>query len=193
MINFNKRNVNILSVFISLIIFSIIIFILNIKNPVKSDLCNNSEQSNISENKVESVNEINLSEIEEWKIEINSLNINAPIIQMKESTPDDASVGHFKETSILGKNIGLIAYNFGKENNYFSNLKELKVGDEIIYKVNSNIRKYKVIKNQIISKDSLKNSLNDNNDSNSYLKLYTYIIDLDTKMRYVCAKQIIDI
>ena len=187
MINFNKKNVNILSVFISLIIFSIICFILNIKNPIKS------EQSNIPENKVELANDINLSEIEEWKIEINSLNIDAPITQMNNDTPDDLSVGHFKETSILGKNIGLIAYNFGKKNNYFSNLKELKVGDEIIYKVNNIVRKYKVIKNQIIGKESLKNTLSDNNDSNSYLKLYTYIIDLDTKMRLVCAKQVIDI
>ena len=59
-------------------------------------------------------------------------------------------IGHFEETPKVEGNIGLAAHNRGYENNYFSDLKKLKVGDEIIYKYNQMQIKYIVNKNVII-------------------------------------------
>ena len=55
-------------------------------------------------------------------------------------------IGHFPNTSNWNGNIGLAAHNRGYQNNYFSNIKYLENGDEIIYSVNNNIKKYKVEK-----------------------------------------------
>ncbi len=192
MINFNKTNVNIISVFISSIIFLIIFFILNYSS-------NNLKEQNISENKLnETLNssiseDIELTSIKEWYLEIKALNLSAPIKEMQSDIPDENYIGHFNESSILGNNVALIAYNFGKDKNYFANLKELKPDDEIIYKVNRYTKKYKVISNQIIEKESLNLLIKDNNENKSTMKLFTYVKDLDTKLRYVCAKEIIDI
>ena len=106
---------------------------------------------------------------------------------MEQNTPEEY-IGHFKNTSILGNNVALIAYNFGTSTNYFANLKELKVGDEIIYTVNDIVKKYKVFSNQIIEKESLNSILFENNQNDATLKLFTYVKDLDTKLRYICAK-----
>ena len=50
-------------------------------------------------------------------------------------------VAHFSETSITDGNIALVAHNRGYEVNYFSDIKDLKIGDEIIYKY----REYKKV------------------------------------------------
>ena len=42
-------------------------------------------------------------------------------------------VGHFDETQLEYGNVGLAAHNRGYPVNYFENLKQLKVGSEIIY------------------------------------------------------------
>lgn len=195
MINFNKTNVNIISVFISSIIFLIIFFILNYPS-------SNLKEQNTSENNKSTLSEtlnsnilkdIDVASIKEWSLEIKALNLNAPIKEMQSDFPDENYIGHFNESSILGNNVALIAYNFGKIKNYFANLKDLKPDDEIIYKVNEHIKKYKVISNQIIEKESLNSIINDNNENKSTLKLFTYVKDLDNKLRYVNAKQIIDI
>ncbi len=195
MINFNKTNVNIISVFISSIIFFIIFFILNYPS-------NKLKKQDISENRKSVSNEtlnsniledIDVASVKEWSLEIKALNLSAPIKEMQFNIPDENYIGHFNESSILGNNIALIAYNFGKSKNYFANLKDLKPDDEIIYKVDENIKKYKVISNQIIEKESLNSTIKDNNENESTLKLFTYVMDLDTKIRYVCAKEIIDI
>ena len=191
MINFNKFNVNILSFFISLIIFLILISIINIsKFPNKNNL--NFVKNNIDiSNKIKN-QDINENEITEWYIEIKSLGIKANINQIEGYVPDENYVGHFKDTSILGNNIALIAFNYGATKNYFANLKDLKVGEEVKYTVNKKIKKYKVISNQIIEKNSLKTILKDYNNS-TCLKLFTYVKDLDNNLRYVYAQETIDI
>lgn len=55
-------------------------------------------------------------------------------------------IGHFPNTSNWNGNIGLAAHNRGYKNNYFRKIKYLNNGDEIIYNVNNNIKKYKVKK-----------------------------------------------
>lgn len=192
MINFNKKNVNIISVFISSIIFLIIFFILNYPS-------NKLKEQNISENRSSVSNEtlnsdiledINVASIKEWSLEIKSLNLKGQIKEMDGEYPDEDYIGHFKESTILGNNIALIAYNFGKNKNIFANLKDVKPNEEIIYTVNDKIKKYKVISNQIIEKESLNFIINDNNENESILKLFTYVMDLDDKIRYLCAKEI---
>ena len=62
-----------------------------------------------------------------------------------ESTLNDY-IGHFPNTSNWDGNIGLAAHNRGYKNNFFSKIKYLENGDEIVYNVNNNIKKYKVEK-----------------------------------------------
>lgn len=50
---------------------------------------------------------------------------------------------------IIG-NVGLAAHNRGYPVNYFQNIKDLKLGDKIIYKTNYGIKTYKVDNNIII-------------------------------------------
>ena len=73
-------------------------------------------------------------------------------------------IGHFPNTSNWSGNIGLAAHNRGYKNNYFSNIKYLENGDEIIYNVNNNIKKYKVKKKIEIDSDdwSYLQNTNDN-------------------------------
>lgn len=189
MINFNKFNVNILSVLISSIIFIIIIF--SIKFPMKTI---ETSESISEENNIEnSISEPNINDIKEWTLQIDSIKLEANIKQMNEDIPDDGYIGHFNESNIMGNNVALIAYNYGHKNNYFANLKDIELGEKIVYNVNNEIRVYKVISNKIIEKTSLKNIIKVNNNYEQYLKLFTYIKDLDNKLRYICAKEIIDI
>lgn len=182
MINFKKSNVNILSFFISSIIFLIIISIINYP-----------KTSNINNSSINITNSLDeeIKEIEKWTIEIKSLGLKANINEIDGDTPTDDYVGHFKDTSILGDNIALIAFNYGKDKNYFANLKDLKIGDEIIYTVNDKVKKYKVSFNQIIKKQNLKSIIENNNTSS--LKLFTYVKNLSNNLRYVYAQETIDI
>ena len=59
-------------------------------------------------------------------------------------------VGHFIETPIEEGNVALAGHNRGYDVNYFSRLKELREGDEIIYIHNEINRIYEVTKNKII-------------------------------------------
>jgi len=77
-----------------------------------------------------------------WQVEIPIINLIAPI---EEGTTQEIMlefVGHFENTSTWDGNIGLAAHNRGYPINYFSRLKELKYGDEIIYKTEFGIKMY---------------------------------------------------
>ena len=153
MINFNKSNINILSFFISLVIYSVIVLIINYpkleKNIQKQDE-NNSFILSEEENKFNNLDEV---EIKKWYIQIDSLQIKANIKQMKGNIPEKNYVGHFEQTDIIGNNIALIGFNFGTEKNYFANLKKLKEGSLIKYK-NNNFQKTYVVTKHIIIKDT---------------------------------------
>ena len=43
-------------------------------------------------------------------------------------------VGHFEETNVENGNVGLAAHNRGYEYNFFQNLKNVKIDDEIFYR-----------------------------------------------------------
>lgn len=84
-------------------------------------------------------------------LEIPKLNIKAPV---KEGTSQPIlkySVGHFFNSSDWNGNIALASHNRGDYvAHYFSNIHELVVGDEIIYKTKFGERRYVVEKSKQI-------------------------------------------
>lgn len=82
--------------------------------------------------------------INEWQLEIPTIELKAPIEEGTTKEVMDKYIGHFEETSKNNGNIGLVAHNRGFENNYFANIKKLKKGDTIIYYCNGEKREYQV-------------------------------------------------
>lgn len=88
-------------------------------------------------------------------LEIPKLNLIAPV---QEGTTQDTlkySIGHFSNSSNWDGNIALASHNRGDYvAHYFSNIHELVVGDEIIYKTKFGERRYVVeVSKQIESTD----------------------------------------
>lgn len=158
----------------SVIIFFIINFCFN--ELYSFYLQQNKEQTNIEKNIVQEVvkteeikakeyketKETNLEDI--WQIEIPKIKLVAPI---SEGTSQDVLldyVGHFENTEYFEGNVGLAAHNRGFPINYFSRIKELKVGDKIIYTSKYGKKTYKVKSIKII-KDTDWSYLNDTKDN----------------------------
>ncbi len=88
-----------------------------------------------------------------WSLKIPKINLKALI---SEGTEDEVLcnyIGHFSNTGILNGNIGLAAHNRGYEKNYFKDLKELEINDEIIYEYKNNKKIYKINKIEEINSD----------------------------------------
>lgn len=77
-------------------------------------------------------------------LEIPKINLNAQIAEGTTEEIMNSYIGHFDGTSLWNGNIGLAAHNRGYPVNYFRNIKELNIGDEIIYKVNGKEKIYTV-------------------------------------------------
>lgn len=73
---------------------------------------------------------------QEWKLEIPKINLEAHIAEGTSSEILNQYIGHFEETSKQYGNIALAAHNRGYTVNYFKDLKELEIGDEIYYNYN---------------------------------------------------------
>ena len=192
-INFNRKNLNIISFWVSLIIFSIILIIIYIISNQKlnqnyfykmpsSEISNiNTEPilSNEFENKqkvdgmvANNENDISINEITNWQIEIEKLNLKTNIAEGANDEIIQNNVGHYTSSNILNGIIALKAYNSGQRNNYFANLKELQVGDEIKYIVNDKQKTYKVVSNKIIECNE------ELDETNEFTKICSYINDL---------------
>lgn len=87
---------------------------------------------------------------ENWKIIIPSISLEAEISEGTRKEVIDQFVGHFEETAKINGNIGLAAHNRGYKVNYFTNLKNVKEGDEIKYQYKDIEKTYIVTKNIII-------------------------------------------
>lgn len=85
-----------------------------------------------------------------WQINIPKIELSADISNGTDKETLNKYVGHFIETPIEDGNIALAGHNRGYNVNYFSRLKELREGDEIIYIHNEINRIYEVTKNKII-------------------------------------------
>lgn len=158
MFKFSTTYINVVSLFISIIIFSFIqLFFSNYKNfSQKSYLKAGFNVENQIQNKVSNSlnNQTNSQEsqqeTEEWYIEIPIINLKANIKEGTEKETLDNYVGHFEETQKENGNIGLAAHNRGYKNNYFENIKKLKEDDSIFYNYKGKIKEYKVEKISII-------------------------------------------
>ena len=201
-INYNKRNVNIISFIISIITFIIIILILDnlsqrqlnqfsyVNIISEKEIQKEEVEKDNLENKRQKINQdIKLEEIYKWNIEIEKLNINTTIQEGITFEVLNQSVGHVEESNILNGIVALKAYNIGKGINYFANLKELIIGDEIKYEVNEEKRTYKVEENIILNKNKIKDKIQKIEKENNFLVLITYVKDMENKNRLVIAKE----
>lgn len=156
MIKPTSRNVYILSIIISIIIFFLtnsiyslwsnynkMNFEVSFNSPeiqeISSYNTNEIVQNNISEstveNEKENTEEQNNNETNyNWVIEIPEINLIAEISEGTTTEVMNKYVGHFEDTKIEYGNIGLAAHNRGYPVNYFQDLKKLKEGSEIMYK-----------------------------------------------------------
>ena len=158
--SYTKLNLNMIS-----FVFSIVITIMggviinsydevNINTKIEEYHENTNEISSISE--FEDNNIISQNVIEDksiWQLEIPKINLIARISEGTNKKTLDEYVGHFEETSKYNGNIVLAAHNRGYKVNYFEKLKELEIGDEVIYTYNGNRRIY-VINYKTIIKDT---------------------------------------
>lgn len=180
MLFYSKRYINTISLIISIIIFISLNNICNftktldfnnlslhnyffskvekIENKISSIVRKTKEENKIQENNSatknsENSNIINLTKEKnkfEWKIEIPSINLIAPIEEGTSKDIMNKSVGHFEDTAKTEGNVGLAAHNRGYPVNYFADLKRLKEGDEITYKYKDFQKTYYVKKMEII-------------------------------------------
>lgn len=175
MIRYTSRYINIVSFIFSIIICIILnstIFNINLKksklkvgftseNQVLNQNTQNTQnyQSNYNSNNLSNnILNSNISkqlstkseEKVEWYIEIPTISLKAPITEGTTKEILDNYVGHFEESPSKKGNVCLAAHNRGYKNNYFENLKKLKIGDEISYKNNEYEEKYIVSKHEII-------------------------------------------
>ena len=175
MIRYTKRYVNIVSLIITIIIFSFTnqisitpnkININSISNLFKRNLVLvELNSNNINQETKENIplvknqnnnNEQIINETQEkiknvnWKITIPQISLEAEISEGTRKEVMDKFVGHFEETTKTSGNVGLAAHNRGYKVNYFSNLKKVKEDDEIIYQYQDYKKTYVVTKNVVI-------------------------------------------
>lgn len=112
-------------------------------------------QNVITEIENEKTDKIILKEGEIGIIKIPSIGIKAPIYEGVRSDILKYTVGHFENTSLWNGNVALASHNEGSYAHYFSRIKELKSGEEIIYLTNMGERRYEVYENKIIKETNV--------------------------------------
>lgn len=85
-----------------------------------------------------------------WRIQIPKLGLDVHIEEGTSSNTLLKAVGHFNKTSKWNGNVCLAGHNRGYLCNFFKDIKNLKVGDEIIYCTKQGKRIYKVETNKVI-------------------------------------------
>ena len=156
MFRYSSIYINLVSFFITLIIFGVIqLFFSNYdtftkKSSLKAGFeVENTIQETTTDEKIEGEEE---TEVEKdiWYLEIPKINLRADIKDGTTKEVLDDYIGHFEETNKDRGNVGLAAHNRGYKNNYFERLKELKEGDSIFYNYQGKIKEFLVTKHVII-------------------------------------------
>ncbi len=148
---YTTKFINIISFMISIIIYLFINLCINhVDIPInkvqfKADF---TVQEDITQKDQLSSNY--LEENEAWYIQIDKIELKAPIQEGTTQQIMEDFVGHFEESSKDFGNVCLAAHNRGYKNNYFSRIKELQEGDEIRYKYKNIEKTYIVTKHEII-------------------------------------------
>lgn len=195
MFKYTNIYINSLSLVISIIVFLIIDIafidndLITKKTSFKAEFKaeNIAEVSTNSAQKVENISEEPDALKTDWYLEIPIISLKANIEEGITKEVMDDYIGHFEETSKNYGNVGLAAHNRGYKNNYFARIKELKEGDEIIYKEDIFYKKYKVIKN-IIIKDTNWDYLEPTEEN--YITLITCVENEPEYRRCVIGKEI---
>lgn len=176
---YTKRNLNLLCIIISVCIYLVLDFCIpkseNIKISAKLIETESSEQ--IVYNDFQS----------EWNLEIPKINLCAQIEEGTDEENLNKYIGHFEETALINGNIGLAAHNRGYNVNYFSNIKELELGDKIFYTYNGKTVEFEV-KNIGIIAETDWSKLEKTKDTR--LTLITCVEDKPELRRFVQAVKI---
>ena len=156
-----KKEIKYLILVIAISIISIIaiLFCVNKYSIYKA----NKEAENISvgdnQNIVETTFETIEQDIIHYDDEIGTLTIpnilleNAPIRESVELSTLSETIGNFPSTSIYEGNVGLASHNSGNQGDFFKNLKNIKVGDEIYYQTEYGTKRYIVETKAIIDEE----------------------------------------
>ena len=174
-----------MSASISLFIILIIELFTTINN-LNVQLINIRENNNLI-----SINEkisIKIENKSEWKIQIPKINLNANIAEGTTEEILDFFVGHFEETPKYYGNVCLAAHNRGYNVNYFSRIKELEIGDKVIYTYGNSKKEYEVMSKEII-KDTNVEVIENPEGSNNMLTLITCVENMPELRRCIkCAE-----
>lgn len=161
-----------------LISFSTVDCISTVNTIVKADYTNTNEYI---------LEEPKNNQIYEWKLEIPKIELSA---QIEEGTSEEVLneyIGHFENTSKSSGNIALAAHNRGYKVNYFARLKELEVGDKVIYTINDSIKFYQISSKNIIKDTEVE--ILEKTDEN-ILTLITCVENEPSLRRCLIAKEI---
>ncbi|MBR0427826.1 MAG: class D sortase [Clostridia bacterium] len=147
---YSSKNINIITLFISIVIFIILNLLINnftvqsfteenqqissedisFENIIDENIIENESTGTENESNEEIMENLN------WYIEIPSIYLKAPIKESTNMEILNEYIGHFEDTSKTKGNIGLAGHNRGYKNNYFENLNKVQKGEEIKYKFN---------------------------------------------------------
>lgn len=159
---YTSKFINILSFIVSIILYLFINLLFN-SNILKTEKIEFKVDFTAQENFIQNpqinsenlandsniiINETNKSN--DWYIQIDKIELKAPIKEGTSKEILDDYVGHFEESSKKIGNICLAGHNRGYKNNYFNRLKELQEGDEIKYIYKDIEKTYIVTKHEII-------------------------------------------
>lgn len=197
MSNFSKRKGIIVSIIISLVIWISLNFILiqfneNQKKEVNTTLVLKTSQVNPIKENVEGNIEIdeaveNQYKINEWRIFISKINLDAPILEGTTQEVLRRGVGHFTSTSKWDGNVVLAAHNRGYKYNFFQEIKRLEIGDIIEYQTEQGKRTYEVCGKEKIKETDL--SILENTKENK-LTLITCVENMPEYRLYIQAKEL---
>ena len=99
---------------------------------------------------VEKIIKSQYKESNNWRIKIEKIHLDAPILEGTTNEVLRRGVGHFESSSKENGNICLAAHNRGYKYNYFQEIKKLENGDIITYMSESGNKNYKVFRNEVI-------------------------------------------
>ena len=197
MSNYSKRKGIIVSIIISLVIWISLNFILiqfneNQKKEVNTTLVLKTSQVNPIKENVEGNIEIdeaveNQYKINEWRIFISKINLDAPILEGTTQEVLRRGVGHFTSTSKWDGNVVLAAHNRGYKYNFFQEIKRLEIGDIIEYQTEQGKRTYEVCGKEKIKETDL--SILENTKENK-LTLITCVENMPEYRLCIQAKEL---
>lgn len=113
----------------------------NSNNTSSNNKVNNSKTNSSIKNNATKTSDFKM---EEWRIIIPSISLNAPISEGTSTDVMNKFVGHFENTDLWNGNVALAAHNRGYPVNYFANVKYLNKNEIIQYYYNGKVRQYKI-------------------------------------------------